>query len=81
MSEQQQIDVRGWRCKFHVRRADGTHRRGLKHHGCEYFVLDLTHDPDAWAAVLVYANAVRGSRPVLSGDLMEMYFRWQETKP
>ena len=35
---------RGLYEKFTVRRTDGSDAVGFKHRGCEYFVLDLTHD-------------------------------------
>ena len=41
--------------KFHVTRKDGRSKEGEKHHGCEYFVLDLTHDPFVWKALECYA--------------------------
>lgn len=43
--------------KFHVTRTDGKHRAGQKHHDCEYFVLDLTHDPFSVPAIRAYADA------------------------
>lgn len=43
--------------KFIVRRSDGEHRRGRKHQRCEYFVLDLAHDPFAAPALRAYADA------------------------
>jgi hypothetical protein len=41
--------------KFTVTRKDGRHKKGEKHHGCLYFVLDLTHDPFVWKALECYA--------------------------
>lgn len=55
--------------KFIVRRTDGTDAVGLKHDGCDYFVLDLDHDPAAKPAVLAYANAVEATHPVLAADI------------
>ena len=43
--------------KFVVRRADGRSRKGEKHAGCQYFVLDLNHDPMALPALRAYAKA------------------------
>lgn len=43
--------------KFEVRRIDGSDAPGGKHHGCDYFVLDLTHDQHARAAILAYADS------------------------
>jgi len=45
--------------KFIVKRSDGKHRKGQKHEGCKYLVLDLTHDPHAMPAVLAYAKSAR----------------------
>ena len=43
--------------KFNVTRIDGKDAPGEKHHGCDYFVLDLTHDPHAIPAILAYADS------------------------
>lgn len=48
---------RGLYGKFIVSRADGTDRPGGKHDGCEYFVIDITHDPFATVALRAYAKA------------------------
>lgn len=45
--------------KFYVERTDGRNRAGEKHHGCEYFVLDLNHDPLAIPALEAYEKAAR----------------------
>lgn len=55
--------------KFRVERVDGKSARGEKHDGCEYFVLDITHDPFAIDALRSYANACRSSYPLLAEDL------------
>jgi hypothetical protein len=55
--------------KFHVYRVDRRDNPGQKHHGCEYFVLDLTHDPFAMAALAAYAAACECEYPQLSADL------------
>lgn len=55
--------------KFVVRRTDGTDGPGGKHADCEYFVLDLTHDPFARAALVSYAEACRKEFPSLYRDL------------
>jgi hypothetical protein len=60
---------RGLYNKFTVTRTDGTSRPGRKHDGCEYFVLDLTHDKHAKAALLAYAKSCRLEYPLLSEDL------------
>ena len=36
-------------------RKDGRHKKGEKHHNCQYFVLDLAHDPFVWPALECYA--------------------------
>lgn len=59
--------------KFNVTRTDGTDAPGGKHHGCEYFVLDLTHDQHAVAAVLAYADACAPTHPFLAADLRARY--------
>jgi len=40
-----------------VARVDGASVLGGKHHNCEYFVLDLDHDPHAIAAIRAYADS------------------------
>jgi len=60
---------RGLYGKFEVRRTDGSSEPGGKHHGCEYFVLDITHDPFAVAALAAYANACEADYPLLAADL------------
>jgi hypothetical protein len=48
---------RGLYEKFTVSRTDGQSAPGQKHDGCEYFVLDLSHDPHAIPALLAYAKS------------------------
>lgn len=55
--------------KFIVERADGKSAPGEKHDGCEYFVLDLTHDKFAQPALRAYADACAVEYPKLSDDL------------
>ena len=55
--------------KFFVYRVDGTDQPGGKHDGCQYFVLDLTHDPHALPALRAYAESCRGEYPALATDL------------
>lgn len=55
--------------KFYVTRKDGRDRPGEKHDGCEYFVLDLTHDPHAIPAIRAYAKSCRADYPALAADL------------
>jgi len=55
--------------KFVVERTDGSHLPGGKHCGCQYFVLDVTHDPLAKVALKAYARACAKAYPQLSKDL------------
>ena len=59
--------------KFGVYRTDGSSAAGGKHHGCEYFVLDMTHDEYAQAAVQAYSEACTKTHPALSADLQRRY--------
>lgn len=62
---------RGLYPKFsRVERADGGHLPGRKHFGCEYFVLDLSHDPFAIPALKAYAAACAKTFPKLAEDLL-----------
>lgn len=45
--------------KYVVTRTDGSSEPGGKHHGCRYFVLDLTHDPIGRRAARLYALRAR----------------------
>lgn len=60
---------RGLYNKFIVERTDGSSEPGGKHHGCEYFVLDLDHDKFAVPALLAYASACGAEYPALATDL------------
>lgn len=60
---------KGLYCKFDVSRMDNRDRPGHKHHGCEYFVLDLTHDKHAAPALLAYATSCQEEYPALAADL------------
>lgn len=55
--------------KFTVTRTDGASEPGGKHDGCDYFVLDLTHDPHAIPALKAYADSCRAIYPLLAADL------------
>ncbi len=59
--------------KFNVRRTDGSSEPGGKHYGCEYFVLDVDHDPAARAALKAYADAVEATHPELAADMRDRY--------
>jgi len=60
---------RGLYEKFVVRRADREDRAGYKHDGCQYFVLDLTHDPHSLPAAEAYAKSCEKDYPALAFDL------------
>ena len=57
--------------KFTVTRTDGKSAPGKKHDGCEYFVLDMTHDPHAASALAAYADSCESTHPTLAADLRE----------
>ena len=55
--------------KYKVTRTDGRDAQGEKNANCEYFVLDLTHDPFALAAIEAYADACEREYEPLAVDL------------
>ena len=55
--------------KFEVNRVDGSDQPGGKHFGCRYYVLDLTHDQHAPAAMRAYAAECRSTHPHLADDI------------
>lgn len=57
--------------KFVVLRKDGTDAPGRKHDGCQYFVLDVTHDPHAVPALQSYAVSARKDGYGLLADDLE----------
>jgi hypothetical protein len=61
--------TRGLYDKFRVERVDGSSEAGNKHFGCDYFVLDLTHDPHALPALAAYSVSCADEYPQLSADL------------
>lgn len=63
---------RGIYNKFDVRRTDGSSEHGGKHHDCEYFVLDITHDPFAIPALSAYADSCEHDYPHLAHDLRKI---------
>ncbi len=63
--------TRGLYHKFNVERTDGSSEPGGKHHGCDYFILDLTHDKHAYAALRGYIDSCRSEFPALADDLTE----------
>lgn len=62
--------------KYVVRRTDGSDEPGGKHCGCQYFVLDMTHDPYAVPALRAYVEACAEAYPALASDLRQ----WLESK-
>lgn len=65
---------RGLYAKFYVRRNDGSSSLGGKHDGCEYFVLDVTHDKHALPALKAYAASCATEFPKLAADLRAMIY-------
>ena len=62
-----------------VMRADGKSAYGKKHYGCDYFVLDLTHDRFAVRALMAYAGSCRaGGYIPLACDLGKKVVEMQE---
>ena len=60
---------RGLYKKYYVSRVDGRDKRGEKHYDCDYFVLDLFHDPHAVAALFAYIGSCQNEYPKLAEDL------------
>ena len=67
---------RGLYRKFTVARTDGTDAAGSKHYGCQYFCLDLNHDPYAMPAIKAYAEFCRQEYPLLAADLDGLARGW-----
>lgn len=59
--------------KFEVRRTDGSDFSAGKHDGCEYFVLDINHDPHAIPALTAYAHSCEKTHPALAADLRDRH--------
>ncbi len=51
------IKERGLFARYAIRRLDGSTNKGGKHNKCDYFVLDITHDPHAVPAIFSYARS------------------------
>ena len=66
----------GLYCKFIVKRTDGSSEPGGKHYGCDYFTLDLTHDPYAIPTLKAYADACENEYPNLARDLRRKIEEW-----
>jgi hypothetical protein len=60
---------RGLYAKYEVWRADGESGPGGKHEKCQFFVLDLDHDPHALPALRAYIASCRQQYPELAADL------------
>lgn len=58
--------------KYRVERTDGSSAPGGKHCNCQYFVLDLDHDPHAIAAIRAYADSCEADYPLLAADLRNL---------
>jgi hypothetical protein len=61
--------TRGLYEKFDIRRTDGKSAPGEKHENCQYFVLDLTHDPHALPGLRAYRQSCQSEYPKLAYDL------------
>ena len=57
--------------KFNVSRTDGKSDPGQKHESCQYFVIDMDHDPFAVSALLAYAYVCAEKYPKLAADLKD----------
>lgn len=66
--------TKGLHDKFHVTRTDGDPTG--KHLDCDYFVLDLTHDPHSRAALAAYAESCAYDLPKLAVDLRAVLAGW-----
>ncbi len=58
--------------KFNVTRTDGTDAPGGKHHGDQYFVLNVTYDRHAIPALRAYADSCATEYPALAADLRKL---------
>jgi hypothetical protein len=70
--------TRGLYGKYFVERTDGTSAPGHKHHGCEYFILDLHHDKHAISALRAYLLSCRKEYPLLADDLTDKLAEMEE---
>jgi hypothetical protein len=73
--------TRGIYHKFNIERTDGKSKPGEKHFGCEYWVLDLTHDPYALWALEAYASACQREYPLLYVDLQRRIAELKHAHP
>lgn len=72
--------TRGLYGKFTITRTDGQSEAGQKHDGCDYFVLDLTHDPFAFEALQRYAQACQFDYPLLAADIGDKLLKMVEAR-
>lgn len=66
--------------KFKVTRTDGRSAPGKKHDDCQYFVLDVTHDPYAGPALEAYAEWCRDDYPELSQSIWDTYLDCEDAR-
>lgn len=62
-------DKKGLYRKYTVTRSDDS----PKHKDCNYFVIDITHDNHAKAALLAYAASCEDDNPALSSDIRDHF--------
>jgi hypothetical protein len=72
MMAKTELETEGLGQKYYVTRTDGRDIMGEKHHGCQYFVLDLTHDPVARDVAERYSRQIRSVDPQLAEDLHDL---------
>lgn len=66
--------TRGLYSKFVVTRTDGKSESGQKHHDCQYFVLDVDHDPHARKALTAYMKSCEADYPLLAADIRTLLY-------
>jgi hypothetical protein len=69
---------RGLYGKYIIHRSDGSSGSGGKHEQCDHFVLDLTHDRHALAAISAYALSCEAEYPALYDDLIDKIARYNK---
>jgi hypothetical protein len=67
--------------RYEVIRKDGSSTPGGKHHGCEFWVLDLDHDKHSVPAVVAYAASCESDLPQLARDLRIKALRRADLQP
>lgn len=65
-------EKRGLYRKYKVERVDGSSKPEGKHEDCQYFVLDMEHDPHARVALRAYADSCKKDFPGLAKDLRKV---------